>query len=407
MKTTKRISLVGLFCLLLTLHTHAQEWPRFRGPDGAGVGKAPNVPTAFTEKDYAWNVKLPGRGHASPVLWGQRVFVTCDQGKQRGIVCVDAATGKAEWTWWTPYEPIHNHPDNSYAAATPAADAERVYLSWVDGGRVVALALDHAGKKLWQRDLGAFQARHGAGGSPMLVGDVLIVPNASQIEGAAIHGLDAATGKTRWRLPREVAWPSYATPATYRDEEGQTRVLLVSPAHGFSGIDPANGKELWRKGGLFTLNVVASPVYADGVVIGTAGKGGQREGAVVSFRDNNPRRLYEPGPRRALPYVPTPIALGGLVYLWSDYGTVTCLELATGKLVWQKRVTGPTYTSPVSDGKRIFGISRKGEVVVFAPGTKYKELGRSQLPEGTHATPAIAHGAMFIRTFGRLIRVGK
>jgi outer membrane protein assembly factor BamB len=114
--------------------------------------------------------------------------------------------------------------------------------------------------------------------------------------------------------------------------------------------------------------------------------------------------LYHPEAK--LPYVPTPLVIGAHVYLWDDQGTASCLELKTGKQVWSERVTGPTYTSPVSDGERIFGISRKGELVVLAAAPVYRELGRYQLPEGTHATPAIAHGSLFIRTFTHLIRVG-
>jgi outer membrane protein assembly factor BamB len=136
----------------------------------------------------------------------------------------------------------------------------------------------------------------------------------------------------------------------------------------------------------------------------TAGRGGNREGAVVAIDGDSARLLYRPEAK--LPYVPTPIVIGAHVYLWNDQGTVSCLELKTGKQLWSQQVTGPTYTSPVSDGSRIFGISRKGELVVLAASPDYRELGRYNLPEGTHATPAIAHGCLFIRTFTHLLRVG-
>lgn len=404
----KAKTLSSFFVLLLagtSLESRAQEWSRFRGPDGAGIGTAPRVPSSFTAEAFAWDVKLPGHGHSSPVLWGDRLVVTCDQGQQRGIACMDASTGQLLWTWWTPYRAIHNHGDNSFAAATPSLDAQRVYLSWVDGGRVVAVAIDHAGRQIWQRPLGAFSATHGAGSSPALVGDVLVVPNDQGAEGAAVYGLDAATGEIRWQMARLSGNPSYATPATYRDANGRVRVLLSAPSHGLSAIDPADGSEVWHKDDLFTLNVVASPVYADGVVLATAGRGGQREAVVLSVGGDTPGVLYKPG--RDLPYVPTPVLVGDLAFLWSDSGTVSCGYLKTGKLAWRQKVTGPTYASPISDGKRVFGISRKGEVVVFEVGSEYKELGRSQLPEGTHATPAFAHGALFIRTFNRVIRVGR
>jgi outer membrane protein assembly factor BamB len=149
--------------------------------------------------------------------------------------------------------------------------------------------------------------------------------------------------------------------------------------------------------------VVASPVFGDGLVLATAGRGGSREAAVVAVEGDKARLLYRPETK--LPYVPTPVVVGAHYFLWDDQGTVSCLGFKSGKVLWSQRVTGPTYTSPVSDGKRVFGISRKGELVVLAASPEYQELGRFQLPEGTYATPAITHGSLFIRTFGRLIRI--
>jgi len=125
---------------------------------------------------------------------------------------------------------------------------------------------------------------------------------------------------------------------------------------------------------------------------------------VVAIDGDSARLLYRPEAK--VPYVPTPIVVGNHVYLWDDQGSVSCLEFKTGKELWSKEVTGPTYTSPVSDGKRIFGISRRGELVVLAASPEFQELGRFTLAEGTHATPAIAHGSLFIRTFTHLMRVG-
>jgi len=130
--------------------TAQAEWTRFRGPDGTGVGPAPGVPSQLTEKNIRWNTALPGSGHASPVLWGSRVFTACQDpsGKRRAITCLDAFSGKILWTIWRPCDEQRMHNDNSLAAATPAADAQAVYISWVSGDRVEALALDHDGKQL-------------------------------------------------------------------------------------------------------------------------------------------------------------------------------------------------------------------------------------------------------------------
>jgi outer membrane protein assembly factor BamB len=398
---------VAAVLLVSALACAAQaDWARFRGPEGGGIGTAPKVPSNLTEKDFRWNTLLPGSGHASPVLWGSRVFTACEDpaGKRRCITCLDADSGKILWTTWLPCNEQRLHNDNSLAAATPAVDAQALYIGWVSGNRVEVLALDHDGKQVWRRDLGAFKALHGPGASVMVVDDVVVVTNDQESSDAALHGLNRKTGETRWRIARTSGNPSYATPAVRQGKDGRKELVIASPAHGLTGLEPGTGKQLWAADGLFALNVVASPVLGDGLVLATAGRGGDREGAVVAIEGDTARLLYHPEAK--LPYVPTPLVIGAHVYLWDDQGTASCLELKTGKQVWSERVTGPTYTSPVSDGERIFGISRKGELVVLAAAPVYRELGRYQLPEGTHATPAIAHGSLFIRTFTHLIRVG-
>lgn len=395
--------------LLVSSPLNAAEtaWTRFRGPAGNGIGTATEVPSEITEKDFRWDTVLPGRGHSSPVLWGSRVFTACQDpaGKRRCLTCLDADSGKILWTTWLPHDEQRLHPDNSLAAATPAVDERAVYIGWVSGNRVEALALDHAGNKLWQRDLGAFKATHGPGASVIVVDDLVIVTNDQDSPDAALHGLDRTTGESRWRIPRRSGLPSYATPFVRQGKDQRQELVIASPAHGLTGLDPRTGKQLWAVEGLLSLNVVASPVLGDGLILTTGGRGGEREGAVVTLEGDTARQLYRPEAK--LPYVPTPIVIGGQVFLWDDQGTVSCLDLKSGKEAWSQRVTGPTYSSPVSDGKRIFGISRKGELVVLAASAEYRELGRCRLPEGTHATPAIAHDSLFIRTFSRLIRVGK
>ena len=405
MKLSHACRIAGLLAIATVAGAAEADWTRFRGPAGSGIGGLPEVPDNLTEKNFRWNTALPGSGHSSPVLWGTRLFTACEDpaGKRRCLTCLDADSGKILWTTWLPCAEQRMHNDNSLAAATPAVDAQAVYLGWVSGNRVEALALDHDGKQLWHRDLGAFKATHGPGASVIVVDDVVVVTNDQESPDAALHGLDRKTGESRWRIARTGGQPSYATPALRMGKDGRKELVIASPAHGLTGVDPLTGKQLWASEGLFSLNVVASPVLGDGLVLGTAGRGGSREAAVVAVDGETARLLYRPETK--LPYVPTPIVIGAHVFLWDDQGTVSCLDFKTGKPAWSERVTGPTYTSPVSDGKRIFGISRKGELVVLAASPEYRELGRCKLPEGTHATPAIAHGSLFIRTFSRMIRV--
>jgi len=382
------------------------EWTRFRGPDGSGIGQAQDLPITITADDYAWQVKLPARGHSSPVLWGNRVFVTCSRGKEgvRYVVCLDAATGKTQWTWEDKFEVYRHHGLNSFAASTPAVDAQRVYVSWVSGKMAVALALSHEGKPVWRRELGHFDGRHGAGASPIVFGDLVIVGKDHRGRDGFLVGLDRATGDTRWKCARESKGVSYITPTVYRPEGRPPELIFASVAHGITSVDPTNGKANWEVGGLFRQKSVASPVVAGDVVFVSAGRGGRgTESAAVRARDGKAEVVYRL--KEELPYVPTPIVVDGHLFIWSDHGVVSCVKPESGEVLWRERLGGKFFSSPVCVGGRLYCPSRKGEMVVIAAAPTYKLLGRSQLPEGTHATPAIANNAMYIRTFNRLLCV--
>ncbi len=395
---------VSLVFLCAAGLTFAQEWTRFRGPNGTGIGKAEGLPATFTEQDFAWRVQLPGRGHSSPVLWGERIFLTCAKGKEgvRYVVCIDARDGKQLWQWEDRFERYRQNALNSYAASTPAVDAKRVYVAWVSGKTFIVQALDHDGKPVWKRELGEYQARHGAGASPIVLGDMVIVGKDQRGKGSALFALDSATGETRWRVERRSAGASYITPTLLMREGRPGEVVFVSVAHGFTGVDPMTGQVKWETGALFKQKSVASPAIAGDVIFCSAGRGGKgTESAAIRVRGGKAAKVYEL--KQDLPYVPTPIVVAGLMYVWSDHGAVTCVEPATGKIVYRQAVGGKFFSSPVCVGDHLYGISRKGEVVAVKAGREFEILGRSRLPEGTEATPAIANNAMYIRTFNQLM----
>ncbi len=387
-----------------------QEWTRFRGPDGTGIGKGESIPMSFTEADYLWQVELPGPGHSSPVLWGDRVFVTCshDARQEREVICLDARSGKTLWSTKMPFTPYQHNRQNSFAASTPAVDAERVYVNWISGGMFVSLALDHAGKTLWRREMGEFQARHGAGASPIALGGLMIVGNDNRAT-SFLAGLDGKTGRTVWQINRDSKMTSYITPAVYRPMGGAPEVVFVSEANGMTGVDPISGQKKWESDKLFTLKSVSSPVVAGNVIFATAGAGGAgRESAAVRPGDaltgRDPTVAWQLD--RVLPYVPTPIAIGEHLYILNDAGVMTCVTAATGKHVWQERLGGNFYASPVSVNGRIYLVTRSGDVIVLKAGPEYIVLGKSTLPDTTDATPAIAKGRMYLRTLNHLICIG-
>ena len=156
------VTLVAVSLIAFTLITPAQEWPRFHGPNGTGISHAKTIPTKISESDLNWKLDLPGSGNSSPVLWGERIFVTCTGDKAGGIavLCANASDGKVLWKRDFPLSPFPRHQFNSFAAATPTADAERVYVVWNEPDHYWLTALDHQGKTLWQRDFGPFVSQH-------------------------------------------------------------------------------------------------------------------------------------------------------------------------------------------------------------------------------------------------------
>lgn len=402
--------LLGLVFVVLCGTVGGQEWTRFRGSDGAGLGQGKSIPVSFTEAHYLWQVKLPGPGHSSPVLWGDRIFVTCshDKRQQREVVCLDARSGAILWSTEMPFAPYRHNRQNSFAASTPAVDAEHVYINWISGGKFVALALDHAGNRVWRREMGAFGARHGAGASPIALNGLMIVGNDNK-ETSFLAGLNGKTGQTIWQIERDSKMTSYSTPAVYRPQDGEPEVVFVSEAYGMTGVDPASGQKIWESDKLFTIKSVASPVVAGNVIFATAGKGGAgRESAALRLDGTASGRSPSVAWKldRDLPYVCTPIALGEHLYILSDAGVMTCVQAASGQQLWQKNLDAKVYASPVCVNGRIYVVTRSGEVIVLKAGPQYSVLARNSLPEKSDATPAIANGRMYFRTLNHLICIG-
>ena len=388
--------------------TDGQEWTRFRGPDGAGMGRGDGIPAKIDESSYRWKVKLPGPGHSSPVLWGKKIFLTCEgPGKgNRQLVCLSADDGKVLWTWREKFQTYRHNRLNSFAASTPATDANGIYLTWASGGKYFAVAVDHAGKKVWRRELGDFSARHGAGASPIVVDGVVLAGNDHAGKNSTLVGLDTRTGRTRWKIDRRSGPPSYATPAIYRPAGGRPEAIFISCAQGVTSVNPADGKINWQARCDFTLKAIASPVVSGGLIFVSAGRRGSRESAVVRPPKGSGDAAIAYKLDRQTPYVPTPIAVGGYLFLLNDNGALTCVNSSTGVKFWREKLTGTYYPSPVCAGGRIYIINTRGRISTIRASATYKLLATSTLGEGVHATPAIANGCMYIRTFNHLICVG-
>ena len=404
-------ALVCLFVWSAFRLARGQEWTRFRGPNGSGESEADGIPVTWGEKDYLWKARLPGAGNSSPVVWDHRVYVTStnDADATHFVSCLNVADGSDAWKRSFPGKVYPKNVLNTYADATPALDKDHVYLAWTTLDEYTIVALDQrTGKDAWRRNLGPFAAQHGLGASPIVFQDVLIVPN-DQDGLSSVIALDCATGKTRWTAPRRSTIASYSTPFVYSGPDRSPELILTSNAHGISSFDPYTGKLNWELP-VIKCRAVGSPILAGGLIFAACGEGGGgKQMFAVEPSDAGKKRAakvaYQVNAK--LPYVVTPVAYGTLVFLWTDQGIVSCLETATGKTLWQQRVEGKYFGSPVRIRDRLYCISREGQVVVIAAADKYEFLGRTKLGEPSQSTPAVSGGVLLLRTQSQLLAVGK
>jgi outer membrane protein assembly factor BamB len=398
---------LSLALFLLATYANAQEWTRFRGPNGTGVSDAKTIPAKWSKPDFNWKIALPGIGHSSPVLWGEKIFLTAaeERSGQFYVLSFNAADGRKLWQKEFPVTPYRKHNYNALASATPAVDAERVYVVRTDAAQNMLLALDHRGEKIWERDLGPFRAQHGSGASPIVHDGKVIFAN-EQDGDSFLVALDARTGETKWQTPREIGRSSaaYSTPCIYQPKNAPAALIFNSEVHGISALAPDTGKVIWEFRDAFDKRSVSSPVIAGDVIFGSCGSGGGGNYVVAVRAGAKPERAYEI--RNSAPYVPTSVLVGEWLYLWSDGGIVSRVHAATGEVKWQERVGGNYFSSPVCVDGRVFNISTAGEVVVLGTGEQFEVLARNPLNETTHSTPAIAGGRMFIHTSGHLLSVG-
>jgi outer membrane protein assembly factor BamB len=405
------VALLFLVGALTGRYTWAEEWSRFRGPNGTGVSPT-EVPVRWTEENCLWKTRLAGVGHSSPVVWNAHLFLTSGDEKtgQRVVECIRAEDGKVVWTYTLAGETHRKHRDNSYASATPAVDDRHVYVCWGSPDEYLVQALTHQGKEVWRIDLGPYRSGHGFGASPIVAGNVVIVPN-DQGGTSSIVALDRMTGKQVWKVPRK-SKAAYITPCLL-EGKGSTspEVILTSWEHGITAIDVKTGKVTWEADAFAKGHVetpIGSPIVSGGVILATCGWLGVRQ-EVLAIQ---PPRSEQAKPRvvytldRHAPLCTTPLVHGELLFLWSDRGIVTCADVETGEIHWQQRVRGSFYSSPIAAGKYLYNVSRQGDVIVLEAGREFKQVASNPVGEGSHSTPALAHGRMYVRTFTHLLAIG-
>jgi len=417
MAAGRRIAgLILVICAVLWASTvRAENWPRFRGPNGQGISHAKSIPSKWTEGDCNWKIKLPGTGHSSPVVWDETVFLTCS-GQDSGstsLLSVRVSDGKIVWEKQFKLSVYRMNRLNDYAAATPAVDAENVYTVWSTSEQTLVAAFDHKGEEIWKRTFPGVKSQHGPCSSPIVVGDIVVFTHehedsADRDARSFWFALDRKTGQTRWRLPRQTGpKTSYSTPCLFPSSGPGGVIVFTSRSHGITGVHPESGKVAWEADSAHEARVVCSPAVGKGMIFSSCGNGSAGK-YVIAVRPGDtdvPAEAYRIT-GRAASYVPTPLAADGLLFTCHDRGQVSCLRVATGELLWSEKPAGRYYGSPVWVDGKVYVITTDGDVVVVRAAAQYELLGVNPLGEKSQATPAVANGRMYLRTDSQLISIG-
>jgi outer membrane protein assembly factor BamB len=409
----------------------AENWPSFRGAHARGVSETEKLPVRWntsTGENIAWKVEIPGLGHSSPVIWGDRIFLTTAVSTNRHMIFerelkgpidrrqdaarqefrvlgIDKKSGRIVWNELaTLAEPhILRHPHNSYASPTPATDGKRVVAFFGSEG-LFCFTLD--GKLVWKKDLGvldqgAFDVpdyQWGTAASPILWRDTVIL-QVDMHRGSFLAAFDAKTGKELWRTARG-SMPTWSTPTVI---EGASRdELVANGVEHVCGYDPRTGKEVWRLKGTSMISV-PTPFTANGLIY------------VFSGYFRNMRRSYAirpgatgdiTGSREWLawmtedaPYLSTPVIVGDYLYTLSTRGILSGINARTGETLFQQRLGQGTAFSAslIATSEGVYGVNELGEFHIFRAGPKYEEIGRIEMGETVMATPAISDGTLFVR----------
>jgi outer membrane protein assembly factor BamB len=393
---------LGLVVLGLTAAAPAEEWPGWRGPRGDGTSEERDVPVHWGRTDnVAWKTAIPGKGHSSPVVWGDRIFLTTclEAEKQRVLLCLDRRDGKVLWQRVVLTAPLEKkHALNSYASATPATDGKHVWVSFLALPRMVAACYDFEGNRVWQVSPGEFHSVHGFCSPPILYRDLAIFNGDQDDPRAFVVALEKETGKERWRIARP-GLRSYCPPLIV-EADGRTQMVL-SGGKSVASYDPDTGKKLWLQHGP-TEQFVAGLVYADGLFFLTCGF---PERHLMAIRPDGSVAWHHKGVPAG--YVPSPIAHSDYFYVVSDEGMAGCFEARTGKRMWLHRLGAHHSSSPVSAGDYLYFPADDGTTYVLRAGPTFDVVAQNDLNEQFSASPAISRGQIFLRTHENLYCIGR
>jgi hypothetical protein len=382
-------------------------WPGWRGPSGQGHVRGSGYPDTWSDTDNVlWKVAVPGRGNSSPIVWGDRIFVTTarDGGRRLSVLAYSRSDGALLWETAVPHEGVEQgHRKNGHASATPVTDGTRVYASFGIHGLV---AIDLDGAIVWQSQVGSLRNYHGTAGSPILYRDSVILYHDHGGR-SFVAAFDKESGKKKWSTDRK-ARIGWGTPIVVR--AGGRDELIVSSEDEVNAYDPGTGEPLWTVAGN-TFEVIPTPTVGHGLVFCSSG----RAGPTLAIRPGGTGDVTETHvawrASKGSPFIPSTIIVGDQLYMVNDMSSiVTSYEAKTGRLVFQGRLGTPRResfsASPVAVDGKIFFTSDSGETFVLEAGPSFKLLHVNRLNARTLASPALVDGRWYFRTDRELVCIG-
>ena len=388
------------------------NWPWWRGLHGTGIAYDQDIPTSWsTTENVLWQASVPGRGHSTPVVWDNQVFLTTadEEHEKQQILSYDRKNGKLLWKM-TAHDGrfMSSHPTNTHASASPACDGERVCAAFINNGALRVTAVDLTGKLVWQSEAGTFGSEHGYGSSPVIY-ESLIIVLGDNITGSFITAIERTTGKIVWRTQRHTTGKhgSYSTPIV-AEVSGRNQ-LLVHGTKRVTSYNPSNGSTLWYCAG--PAEVTACTIaFSDNLVFAS---GGYPEKELLAIRADGSGDVTDSHVqwRRAkssdITYVPSPIYQKGRLYSVNDQGIASCFKAEDGTLLWQQRLGSNFSASPTLSGDFLFIPDESGKTYVLKAGTQFEFVSQNVLGDGGFASPIICGNQIFLRSNNQLYCVGK
>jgi outer membrane protein assembly factor BamB len=421
----KRSMLLCVAVLIVTVPAaRAGDWPGWRGPHGDGTcdEKPPPLKWSATE-NVAWKTPIPGKGHSSPIVWGDRVFLTTcleqeakrpEDPARRMLLCLDRRDGAILWQKEVISARLEKlHRLNSRASSTPATDGKHVFVTFLDANdpkepKVIVGCYDFEGRRVWQKSPGRFSSVHGFCSSPLLYKDTVIV-NCDHDGDGYVVSLAKSDGEQRWRIDRPNKTRSYCAPLIV-DAAGRKQ-MVMSGSKCVASYDPDTGKQWWIIDGP-TEQFVSSPVYLDGTIFLTAGFPAYHYMGIKPDGNGNVTETHvawhhKVRNSREGAYVPSPIAYGKWFFAVSDDGILNCFEAKTGEWKWKQQLGKHHSASPVLAGGHLYFTADNGDTYVLKAGESFELVNVNPLGEEVYSSPAVAGGQIFLRGDKHLFCVGK